>query len=274
MKWNILVASMVLGLGLSTQSFGDLLDRMLGSNGCGCVQKDGCDQKCGDSKCDGMDGCAQKDGCGLKACEPKCGRRPLLAGCGQKCCDTKDGCKDPCGKDGAKDACQKSGCGLLGGGLLGGCAQKCGDAKGGCKDPCQKDGCKDPCSKDGGKDACQKSGCGLFNGGLLGGCAQKCGDAKGGCGDPCSKDGCKDPCAGKGSAQKCRAPSLFERIFARRHACCDSKGKGGDSKGDKALEDKLEPSADAPVPPAPVVDPSAFLKSQRQIITASASLVR
>jgi hypothetical protein len=225
MKWNILVASMVLGLGLSTQSFGDLLDRMLGSNGCGCVQKDGCDQKCGDSKCDGMDGCAQKDGCGLKACEPKCGRRPLLAGCGQKCCDTKDGCKDPCGKDGAKDACQKSGCGLLGGGLLGGCAQKCGDAKGGC-------------------------------------------------GDPCSKDGCKDPCAGKGSAQKCRAPSLFERIFARRHACCDSKGKGGDSKGDKALEDKLEPSADAPVPPAPVVDPSAFLKSQRQIITASASLVR
>ena len=39
MKWNILVASMVLGLGLSNQSFGDLLDRMLGSNGCGCEQK-------------------------------------------------------------------------------------------------------------------------------------------------------------------------------------------------------------------------------------------
>ena len=87
MKWNILVASMVLGLGLSTQSFGDLLDRMLGSNGCGCEQKDGCAQKCGDPKCDGKDGCAQKDGCG-----PKCGRRSLLGGCAQKDgCGAKDG---------------------------------------------------------------------------------------------------------------------------------------------------------------------------------------
>jgi len=222
MKWNILVGSMVLGLGLSTQGFGDLLDRMLGSNGCGCVQKSGCAQKCGDLKCDGKDGCAQKDGCGQKACEPKCGRRPLLAGCAQK----DDGCKDPCQKDAGKDACQKSGCGLLGGGRLNGCAQKCGDAKGGCKDPCQK-------------------------------------------------DGSKDPCADKGCVQKSCGPSLLERIFARRNACCDSKGgKGSDGKGDKAVDDKLEPTADAPVPPAPVVDPSAFLKSQRQVITASASLVR
>jgi len=182
MKWNILVGSMVLGLGLSTQGFGDLLDRMLGSNGCGCVQKSGCAQKCGDLKCDGKDGCAQKDGCGQKACEPKCGRRPLLAGCAQK----DDGCKDPC-----------------------------------------------------------------------------------------QKDGSKDPCADKGCVQKSCGPSLLERIFARRNACCDSKGgKGSDGKGDKAVDDKLEPTADAPVPPAPVVDPSAFLKSQRQVITASASLVR
>ena len=79
MKWNILVASMVLGLGLSNQSFGDLLDRMLGSNGCGCEQKDGCAQKCGDPKCDGKDGCAQKDGCG-----PKCGRSGLFGGCARR----------------------------------------------------------------------------------------------------------------------------------------------------------------------------------------------
>jgi len=198
MKWNILVASMVLGLGLSTQSFGDLLDRMLGSNGCGCEQKDGCAQKCGD-KCDGKDACAQKDCCG-----PKCVRRPLLnLGCAQKC-DGKDGC------------CQKDGC----------------------KDPCQKDGCKDPCQKDGCKDACQK------------GCVQKC------CG-----------------------PSLLERIFACRRSCCDSKcgkdGKGCDKGDDKAPEAEKSPAtADAPVPPAPVVDPSAFLKSQRRVITASATLVR
>jgi hypothetical protein len=71
----------------------------------------------------------------------------------------------------------------------------------------------------------------------------------------------------------------LERIFARRN-CCESKGgkdgKGGDGKSDeKAADgDKVEPTADAPVPPAPVVDPSAFLKSQRRVITASTSLVR
>jgi len=237
MKWNILVASMVLGLGLSTQSFGDLLDRMLGSNGCGCEQKDGCAQKCGD-KCDGKDACAQKDCCG-----PKCVRRPLLnLGCAQKC-DGKDGC------------CQKDGC----------------------KDPCQKDGCKNPCQKDGCKDGCVQKGCGLFGGGLLGGCAQKDG-CKDGCKDPCQKNGCKDPCQ-KGCVQKCCGPSLLERIFACRRSCCDSKcgkdGKGCDKGDDKAPEaEKTPATADAPVPPAPVVDPSAFLKSQRRVITASATLVR
>ncbi|MCU0873824.1 MAG: hypothetical protein MUE50_15925, partial [Pirellulaceae bacterium] len=111
--------------------------------------------------------------------------------------------------------------------------QKCGDAKGGCKDPCQKDGCKDPCQKDG--------------------CGAKDGD--------------------KGCVQKSCGSSLLERIFARRN-CCESKGgKDGkgcdDGKGDeKAADgDKVEPTADAPVPPAPVVDPSAFLKSQRRVIT-------
>jgi hypothetical protein len=244
MKWNILVASMVLGLGLSTPSFGDLLDRMLGSNGCGCEQKDGCAQKCGDPKCDGKDACAQKDGCCQKECGPKCARRGLLnLGCAQK-----DGGKDGCGqKDGCKDPCQKDGCG-------------------------QKDGCKDGCA--------QKCG-GLFGGGLLGGCAQKdgCG-GKDGCKDPCQKDGCKDPCAQKGCTQKSGGPSLLERIFAcRRDACGESKcgkdGKCGDKGDDKVPEaEKAPATADAPVPPAPVVDPSAFLKSQRRVITASTSLVR
>src|SRR5688500_7134322 len=37
MQWNMILGSMVLGLGLCTQSFGfDLLDRMLGASGCGC----------------------------------------------------------------------------------------------------------------------------------------------------------------------------------------------------------------------------------------------
>ena len=37
MKWNIFVGSLVLSIAACTQSFGfDLLDRMLGSSGCGC----------------------------------------------------------------------------------------------------------------------------------------------------------------------------------------------------------------------------------------------
>ena len=37
MKWNVLLGTVVLGLGLCTQSYGfELLDRMLGVNDCGC----------------------------------------------------------------------------------------------------------------------------------------------------------------------------------------------------------------------------------------------
>lgn len=262
MKWNILVASMVLGLGLSTQSYGDLLDRMLGSKGSGCEEKDGCVQKCSDPKCGG---CAQK-GCHA-ACTPKCGRISLLAGCAHKD-PCQKGCKDPSQKA-CKDPCQKA------------CKDPCQEA---CKDPCQK-ACKDPCQKGGKGDCALKCGCGLLGGGLFCRCNHGC-DAKGGkdpcqkaCKDPCQKackdpcqKACKDPCQ-KGCAVKSCGSSLLERIFARRHACCDSKC-GKDGKGGHKADDSIEPAADDAVPPAPVVDPSAFLKSQRQVITASATLVR
>ena len=55
MKWNIIIGTLVLGVGLCSQSFGfDLLDRMLGVNGCGC------ESKCCDSK---KNGCDDKAGC-------------------------------------------------------------------------------------------------------------------------------------------------------------------------------------------------------------------
>jgi hypothetical protein len=127
MKWNILVATMVLGLGFSTQSFGfDLMDRMLG--GCGCEQK-GSAAAC--QKADDGKGCCQK-----------AGLFGGLGGCAQKACDGKgDGkCGDACQKDGDKGCCQKAG--LFSG--LGGCAQKACDGKGDSK-------CGDACQKDGGK---------------------------------------------------------------------------------------------------------------------------
>ena len=39
MKWNIIIGSLVLGLCVSSQSYGfELLDRMLGLKGCGCEE--------------------------------------------------------------------------------------------------------------------------------------------------------------------------------------------------------------------------------------------
>ena len=103
MKWNILFASLVLGLGLSTQGFGfDLLDRMLGASGCGCeangcAAKSGCGEKaapaCG---CEAKAGCTS-NGCRTKAvCAPK-GRTPLICrSCGSSAGRCTDGCADKC----------------------------------------------------------------------------------------------------------------------------------------------------------------------------------
>jgi len=160
--------------------------------------------------------------------------------------------------------------------MLGGCG--C-EAKGCAADCCQKDGvqkaCDKGCAQKDGKGCCQKAGLGL---GLLNGCAQKgdgcCQKADGkGC---CQKDG-KDCCQkdGKGCCQKACGPSLLDRIFARR--CCDAKGGKGDGKcdgKDGKAEVKVEAeSDDAPMPPAPVVDASAFIHGQRSVVQASTSVV-
>ena len=100
MKWNIFVGSLVLGLGLSTQSFGfDLLDRMLGADYGGCCEK----AACCETKCDTGSTCGCDDGCDSKCASKKCCRTPLLdlfkshkcnKGCADKC-----GCEDPgCGR--------------------------------------------------------------------------------------------------------------------------------------------------------------------------------
>ncbi len=241
MKWNILVATMVLGLGLSTQSFGfDLLNRMLGSSGseqkgskAGCCDAGALQKAC-------HDGCAQKNGTKNGHCHVQ---RPglglgLLSGCAQKCCD------DPKGgtKNGTKNGhchVQRAGLGL---GLLNGCAQKgCDDGKGGTKNGTKNGGCH-----------VQRAGLGL---GLLNGSAQKC---------------CDDGKGTKDSAQKglvsrvhC-GPSLLDRIFAcRRPVCCDPKGGKG-TKGTKGGWDGKDdmkiapvPADEPPMPPAPVVDAEA-----------------
>ena len=133
MKWNILVGTLVLGLGLSTQSFGgDLLDRMLGNNYSGCSDKVSCcDTPCADPG----PSCGCETGCDVQCvpCKPKCRKTPLL--------DLLRGCTK----------CKKSACD-------GGCDATCADP--GCADPacgCEQAadpgcGCEQGCDK--GCDSC------------------------------------------------------------------------------------------------------------------------
>ncbi len=128
MKWNILLGSLVLGLGLSTQSFGmDLLDRMLGMGYSGCCDTASC---CETNCVDPGPSCGCETGCdACVPCAKKCRKTPLLdllRGCGKKksCCDT--GC-DSCVVD---PGC---GCEVVDPGC--GCETACEPACG-CEDPC------------------------------------------------------------------------------------------------------------------------------------------
>ena len=331
MKWNILVATMVLGL--STQSFGfELMDRMLKEDGKGHPCQKACvdpcahrpllgllggnhiqrhaDAKCGDVK----HPCAQRPGRGLlnglhvqRHCDTKtgtktgtkvegakhaCPDRPglglgLLGGAHvQRHCGTKNGTKTGTKAD-AKHACHShAGLGL---GLLGGahvqrhCGTKDGtktgtkaDAKHACPPHAGlglgllggrhvQRACDDKGTPDKGTKGAHAPRCGLLGLGLLG---QPC---------PPSKTPGKTP--GK-TAVDCAprrhcGPTLLERIFACRVPTChDGKGTGKTGKTGGVKAPKVEADVnEVPMPPAPVVDPSAFHRNPRPIIHASTSLV-
>ena len=140
-------------------------------------------------------------------------------------------------------------------------AQK-GDGKGCGNGACQKDGgkgCGDgACQKDGGKgcgDACQKGSKGGRTSLLdrLFACNKCCDSGKGGKGDDACQKGDGKGC-GNGACQKDGGKGCGD-------ACQKGEDKGADQKsGDKAS---------APMPPAPVVDPSAYLNAQRSVIQVS-----
>src|SRR5205085_10792035 len=117
--------------------------------------------------------------------------------------------------------------------------------------------------------------------------------------------GCNNACNSGCCKQKCCKPCLLDRLFSC-HRCCKPKcgngchtGCGAPACGAPAcaapapacaapapacgaepacgIGGKAAPTAagdDVPMPPAPVVDPSAFIPTQRRVVQASASLVR
>ena len=95
MKWQILVTSLVLSVAVSTQSFGfELLDRMLGINGC---ESKCCAEKAAKNDCSAKAKAAKND-CGAKAKAAKSGCNGKSAT--QKSATQKDATQ--------KDATQKS----------------------------------------------------------------------------------------------------------------------------------------------------------------------
>ena len=211
MKWNILVGSLVLCVGLSSQSFGfDLLDRMLGS--------DCCQPKC----------CAPKPRC----CAPKpkcCAPKP-------RCCTPKPKCCAPKPKCCPKRSCCHSN-------LLAGlfnfnscCKPKC----------CPKPKCCAPKPR-----CCPKP---------------KCCTPKPRCCTP--KPKCCKP--------RCCTPNLLAGLSGLfNRGCCQPKCGGCSSCGSGGCEASGGGGDEAaPMPPAPVVDSSAFIPTKGYIALTKATVTR
>src|SRR5687768_9046774 len=99
MKWNMLLGSLVLSLGLCTQGFSfDLLDRMLGANGCGCQT----------SCCTSAPACAAP-ACAAPTCAAPTCAAPVCAA--PTCAAPVCGAEPTCGGHDV-GCCQKRCCGL------------------------------------------------------------------------------------------------------------------------------------------------------------------
>jgi hypothetical protein len=80
------------------------------------------------------------------------------------------------------------------------------------------------------------------------------------CHKSCCNNGCNKGCGCAAAAPSCAAPSCA----APAPSCGCDAGKGAAvGSGDMV-----------PMPPAPVVDPSAYIPTQRRVVHASTSLVR
>lgn len=196
-------------------------------------------------------------GCCATSCQSNC--------CPTACCDTA--CAPACGHEaayqsacGCDNACCPSTCGcdrggLLGLGLLSGHGSKC---------------CPSTCGCD--TQACCPSTCGH--------------DAHACCPSTCGHDAhahgcCQDSCC-QTSCCKRQRTSLLDMIFGNRcrksscntcDSCCghvNACGCGGEYHGapSPAVDDG------APVPPAPMVDPAAYVPAQRRVVHAGVNLLR
>jgi len=269
MKWNIVVGSLVLGASLCTPSFAGfgLLDRMLGLKG------SGCDSTCCDTGCGAGPSCGVESACG-NGCGagPSCG---VESACGNGCgagptCGVESACGNGCGAApscGCETSCAPScntGCGhrrplheLF-------CAARhkknhlLHHLRGNSCDSCCAPACEPSCA------AAPSCGCESA-------CGNGCGAAPS-CGCEVASPCCDTGCGGH------RHHGLLHRLFKhkRGNGCCDmgcdSCGVAASSCNGGCGGGVAAPAAHgdaAPMPPAPIVDPSAYLQSNRRVIQAT-----
>jgi hypothetical protein len=279
MKLNTLIGSIVLGASLCTPSFGaGLLDRMLGMNGSGCdsvccdtgcsaapscgceisapVCADVCVDTCAPVRSRGLLGRLRGSSCGHV--DPSCGCEIAAPSCGCEiaapCCDVGCGAIDVCGCDsGCKKPRRRPLMELVGKvqsqarKISTSCAPSCG-----CEiaAPCCDSGCHaapscgceiaacDPCGT-----TCCDSACGRKRGGLLSKLFQR--RNRGGCDSLCDSVCASSGCGG-----------------------CSTCGGGVSYPSSPVAAPEVHGDA-APMPPAPIVDPSAYLQSNRRVIQAT-----
>ncbi|TVP98752.1 MAG: hypothetical protein EA381_11485 [Planctomycetaceae bacterium] len=250
MKRITLSLTMALGCLMTTQSFGfDLLDRMMGSKGCGC------DTACCDTpvvhapahgcgcEAPGLLSGLKGRGCGIAA--PGCGCEAPACGCAA---DPSCGVAAPaCGCEAAACGCDSVGsCLPRPGGLL----TKLFSRNRGC-------GCDAPCAAE--------PACGIEP-------ACGCAAPARGCEAPC---GCDSVC-GKGCGLTLKRPGLLNKLFSSRHSsCCDAPCDSGcGCAAPVAVPVSVPAVQEVPSAPAPIVDPSASLQTKSRVLQASARYVR
>ncbi|WP_164102195.1 hypothetical protein [Candidatus Laterigemmans baculatus] len=272
MKRTILVGVMVLGTSICSQSFGfDLLDRMLGLKGSGC-DSTCCDTAVGGHGLFGGHGGCLEPACGLEApcggcnecLEPACGLEAPCGGCLEPACGLEAPCGDcfepACGLEAPCGGCDAGHCGGKKHHLLGKLFGKLKRGHHGC------DSCEPACGL-------EASACGC------GSCEPACGlEVVSDCG------GCDTAsCCGKGHGGLLK--KLFGHLRHKNSDCCEIGCEAGPACTScmstpvgvptQAPAIEADPAQEvSPMPPAPVVDPSAYLHSKRRVIQASTHYTR
>ncbi|QDV10661.1 hypothetical protein CA51_05110 [Rosistilla oblonga] len=282
MKRAILSTTLIIGMSICSQGFGfDLLDRMLGlkcgggsssccETGCAdvCEPACGCETSCCESVCEPACGC-EASACGTSCCEPTCGVESSL--CGASCCEPACGCETSCCEPACCDSkscfgSKKKCCGLL--------SKLFGGKKNGCDSCCETSACCEPAC------GCEAAAC----------CEPACGCETSLCGSA----SCCEPACGCDPCGKKKSGGLLSKLFGGLKCCkksdcdsaCDSCGCAGSyaapaapacssCNGGTSVQVEAPVVEDAaPMPPAPVVDPSAYLNSKRRVIQASTRYAR